>query len=58
MKVYDLRIFIFKTTNHSVKENLEDQANHRVPELERTVDIIRATFLISQMRKLKSYKVN
>lgn len=50
--------FIFKTINHSVKENLGEQVDHRILELERTLGIIQVTFLISQMRKLKSQKVN
>lgn len=50
--------FIFKTINHSVKEKLGEQLDHRILELERTLGIIQVTFLISQMRKLKSQKVN
>lgn len=58
MRVDKPRIFIFKTITHSLKKNLRDQVNHRILELERTADIIQVPFRISQMRKLKSHKVN
>ena len=40
------------------ERDFREQVDHRILELERTLGIIQVTFLISQMRKLKSQKVN